>query len=67
MNKKNLLSLLLITPFFIAQLLIAPIAAGLLMLRGILLENPRKRTAPKQAEEALRDSEEKLRLIFASK
>lgn len=49
MNKKNLLSLLIITPFFIAQLLIAPIAVGLLMLRGILLDNPRKRTALKYA------------------
>ena len=67
MNKKNLLSLLLITPFFIAQLLIAPFAVGLLMLRGILLDSPVKKAAPKQAEEALRDSEEKLRLIFASK
>jgi hypothetical protein len=67
MNKKNFLSLLLITPFVIAQLLIAPIAVGLLMLRGILLDSPVKKAVLKQAEEALRDSEEKLRLIFASK
>jgi hypothetical protein len=67
MFKKNFLSLLLVTPFVIAQLLIAPIAAGLLMLRGILLDSPVKKAVRKQAEEALRDSEEKLRLIFASK
>ena len=66
MNKKNFLSLSLITPFVMGQLIMAPIAAGLLMVRGIALENPRKKAVLKHAEEALRASEEKLRLIFAS-
>ena len=66
MNKKNFLSLSLVTPFVMGQLIMAPIAAGLLMVRGIALENPRKKAVLKHAEEALRASEEKLRLIFAS-
>jgi PAS domain S-box-containing protein len=65
-NKKNFLSLSLVTPFVMGQLIMAPIAAGLLMLRGIALENPRRKAVLKHAEEALRASEEKLRLIFAS-
>jgi len=49
MDKKNFLSLLLVTPFVTAQLILAPIAAGALMLRGILLDNPRKKAVPKYA------------------
>jgi len=67
MNKNNFLTLCLTAPFIIAQLLIAPIAVGLLMLRGILLDSPVKKALLKQTQEALKDSEEKLRLIFASK
>ena len=66
MDKKNFLSLSLITPFIMGQIIIAPVAAGLLMFRGILLDNPRRKAALKQTQEALRNSEEKLRLIFAS-
>ena len=66
MDKKNILSLLLVTPFVTGQLVMAPIAAGVLMFRGILLDNPRKKAVIKHAEEALRASEEKLRLIFVS-
>ena len=66
MNKKNFLALFFMAPFVITQLVIAPFAAGLLVLRGLLLDNPKNKAALKQAEEALRASEEKLRLIFDS-
>jgi len=66
MKTKNVFALFFMAPFVITQLVIAPLAAGLLMLRGILLDNPRRKTALKQAQESVRESEEKLRLIFAS-
>jgi hypothetical protein len=49
MNKKNFLSLLLVIPFVTAQLILAPIAVCVLMLRGILLDIPRKMAVPKHA------------------
>lgn len=47
MNKKNFLALLLVAPFVMAQLILAPIAVGALMLRGILLYKPRRNAALK--------------------
>jgi hypothetical protein len=47
MNKKNFLALLLVAPFVMAQLILAPIAVGALMLRGILLYKPRRNPALK--------------------
>jgi hypothetical protein len=49
MYKKNILSLLLVTPFVTGQLVMAPIAVCVLMLRGILLDIPRKMAVPKHA------------------
>ena len=46
MNRKNFLSLLMIAPFVMGQLILALPAAGLLMLRGILLRNTREKTIP---------------------
>jgi len=66
MKNKNVFALFLMSPFVIGQIIMAPVAAGLLMFRGILLDNPRRKTALKQAQESVRESEEKLRLIFAS-
>jgi PAS domain S-box-containing protein len=66
MKTKNVFALFLMSPFVMGQLMLAPLTAGALMLKGISLDNPRRKTALKQAQEALRDSEEKLRLIYAS-
>ena len=66
MKTKNFFALFLMSPFVMGQLMLAPLTAGALMLKGISLDNPRRKTALKQAQEALRDSEEKLRLIYAS-
>jgi hypothetical protein len=49
MSKNKYLSLLLVAPFVISQLILAPIAACMLMLRGILLDIPRKKVVPKYA------------------
>jgi len=66
MKTKNVFALFLMSPFVMGQLMLAPLTAGALMLKGISLDNPRRKTALKQAQEALRDSEENLRLIYAS-
>jgi hypothetical protein len=49
MNKNKYLSLFLVAPFVIAQLILAPVAAGALMLRGIFSDNPRKTAESKYA------------------
>ena len=49
MKAKSFLAVLLVAPFVMAQLILAPIAVGVLMLRGILLDYPRKKAMPKYA------------------
>ena len=49
MKIKSFLPLFLVAPFVIAQLVIAPLAVGFLMLRGILLYKPRRNPALKYA------------------
>ena len=49
MKAKNFLALLFMAPFVMAQLILAPVAAGALMLRGIFSDNPRKKAVSKYA------------------
>jgi hypothetical protein len=47
MKAKSFISVFLVAPFVMAQLILAPVAAGALMLRGILLNTPGKKAVPK--------------------
>jgi len=49
MKAKSFLAVFTVVPFVMAQLILAPIAVCVLMLRGILLDIPRKKAVPKYA------------------